>query len=271
MKRIVFMISDGTGITVESLGKSLLSQFENVAFEKHTLPYIDTAEKAEQVVLKINRAYQDTGHKPLVFLTLVNPHITNILQQSNACVFDFFNTFRNMLENELGEKSSDTVGRAHGVADRKTYDQRMDAVNYALNYDDGMKTSGYEQADIILIGVSRCGKTPSCLYMALRFGIFAANYPFTEEDFVNLTLPKSLKPYRHKLVGLTIDPNRLEHIRTERSPNTRYSSAQQCRREIMELEQLYQHERIPFINSTRYSVEEIATKIMAMTKVKRRI
>jgi [pyruvate, water dikinase]-phosphate phosphotransferase / [pyruvate, water dikinase] kinase len=271
MQRIVFMISDGTGITVESLGKSLLSQFEKVSFEKHTLPYIDTVEKAQQVVLRINRVHQETGQKPLVFLTLVNPQITEIMHQASACVFDFFNTFMHMLEHELGEKSSDKIGRAHGVADRKTYDQRMDAVNYALNYDDGMKTSGYERADLILIGVSRCGKTPSCLYMALRFGIFAANYPFTDEDFTNLYLPKSLKPYKHKLVGLTIDPSRLEHIRTERSPNTRYASAEQCRREIIELEKLYVHENIPFINSTRYSVEEIATKIMAMTKVKRRI
>ena len=271
MKRIIFMISDGTGITVESLGKSLLSQFENIDFEKYTLPYIDTIEKAQQVALRINEVANNNEQKPLIFLTLVNPQITTIIKQTNACVFDFYNTFMNLLENELGEKSSDLVGLTHGVADRKTYDQRMDAVNYALNYDDGMKTSGYDRADLILIGVSRCGKTPSCLYMALRFGVFAANYPFTDEDFADLHLPKILKPYKHKLVGLTIDPNRLEHIRTERSPNTRYSSKEQCRREIMELEQLYIHENIPFINSTRYSVEEIATKIMTLTKVKRRI
>ena len=224
------------------------------------------------MILRINQAYTDTGEKPLVFLTLVNHQITHLIyQQVDACVIDFFNTFLSRLEKELGKKSSDTVGRTHGLANSAVYDQRIEAVNYALNNDDGMRINAYAQADIILIGVSRCGKTPSCLYMALQFGILAANYPITEDDLLDIHVPAVLKPYKHKLFGLSIDPKRLESIRTERRPNTPYASAEQCRREINELEKMYHHEHIPFINSTLFSIEEIATKIMSMSKIERRI
>lgn len=271
MKRSVFMISDGTGITVESLGNSLLTQFEGIEFEKHTIPYIDTMEKSETVIEQINTEYIKTGIKPLAFMTLVNPDISEHITQANACVFDLFNTFLGPLEKELDTKSSDTIGRAHGLADSKSYDLRIDAVNYALTYDDGVKTRGYDKADIIMVGVSRCGKTPSCLYMALQFGILAANYPFTDDDLDEFRLPEALKLYKNKLFGLTIDPERLQHIRTARRPNTQYSSLEQCRIEVSEVESMYKKEKIPFINSTRYSVEEIATKVMSITGMPRRI
>lgn len=271
MKRFVFMISDGTGITVQSLSKSLLTQFDNLEFETVMLPYIDTLDKANAVVLQINDCYTQTQTPPLVFITLVNPEISAILHQAQGCFFDLFNNFIKQLEHALGQKASDTIGRAHGLADSKAYEQRIEAVHYALAYDDGIKPSGYDKADIILIGVSRCGKTPSCLYMALSFGIFAANYPFVEENLEGMHLPDTLKPYKQKLFGLTIDAERLQHIRTERCPNTRYASLEQCRREISEVETMYQKERIPYINSTRYSIEEITTKIMSIAKLERRL
>ena len=271
MKRIVFMISDGTGITVESLGNSLMTQFEGIEFEKQTIPYIDSMEKAEDVIKKINLSHTNTGVKPLVFMTLVSPEISEYITQSNACVFDLFNTFLAPLEKELGVKSSDTVGRAHGVANTKAYDHRIEAINYALMYDDGVKLRGYDKAEIILVGVSRCGKTPSCLYMALQFGILAANYPFTDDDLTHFRLPEALIPYKSKLFGLTIDPKRLQHIRTGRRPNTVYSSGDQCCIEVNEVEAMYRKENIPFINSTQYSIEEIATKIMSIAKLQRKI
>lgn len=271
MKRTIFMISDGTGITVESLCNSLLTQFEGVEFEKHTIPYIESIEKANTVVMQINLAFEKTGIKPIVFMTLVNPEASKLITKSNARVFDLFKTFLAPLENELGAKSSDTVGRAHGVANSESYDLRIEAVNYALTYDDGVKLRGYEQADIILVGVSRCGKTPSCLYMALQFGVFAANYPITDDELSDFRLPESLRPYKDKLFGLTIDPERLQQIRTARRPNTQYSSPEQCRIEIAEVEAMYKRENIPFINSTRYSVEEIATKVMSISGMPRRI
>ncbi|MCP0913276.1 MULTISPECIES: posphoenolpyruvate synthetase regulatory kinase/phosphorylase PpsR [Legionella] len=271
MKRYIFMVSDGTGITAESLGNSLLTQFEQIQFEKQTIPYVDSIEKAEAVINKINHCYEETGIKPIVFLTLVNPEISAHIKNSKASIYDLFNTFLAPLEQELNTKSSYTVGRTHGVSDTQSYNQRIEAVNYTLAHDDGIKIKDYDKADIVLIGVSRCGKTPSCLYMALQFGILAANYPFAEEELADFRLPDVLRPYKHKLFGLTIDPQRLQHIRTERRPNSQYASTEQCRREIAEVEAMYKQENIPFINSTRYSIEEITTKIMATAGIKRKI
>jgi regulator of PEP synthase PpsR (kinase-PPPase family) len=270
MKRHVFMISDGTGITAENLGNSLITQFENINFEKHTIPYIDTLEKAFAVRQRINQTFQETGNKPLLFMTIINTNIAKMIKKSSATAFDLFNTFIDPLEIELGAKSSYTVGRTHGVANSKRYTHRIDAVDYALAHDDGIKIRGYAKAELVLIGVSRCGKTPSCLYMALHFGLMVANYPLTDEELSLFRLPEALKPYKEKLFGLTIDPERLQHIRTERRPNSRYASAEQCRREVSEVEAMYQAEHIPYLNSTRFSIEEIATKILAMTSVRRK-
>lgn len=271
MKRYVFMLSDGTGITAEALGNSLITQFEHIAFEKTTIPYVDSLQKAEQVLERINSLSDEKGVKPLVFMTLVNPEIREYIKQANACVFDLFSTFIGPMEQELQAKSSYTVGRTHGVSDNHSYTSRIDAVDYALTHDDGVKTRGYEKADIILIGVSRCGKTPTCLYMALQYGILAANYPFTEEDLVGFHLPESLKQHKDKLFGLTIDTQRLQQIRTERKPNSKYASAEQCRLEVNEVEGMYIREQIPYLNSTKYSIEEIATRILAASGLKRKI
>ncbi len=269
MKRFAFMISDRTGLTVESLGNSLLSQFEDAVFEKETLPYIDTLEKAEAALQKINACSGET--KPIVFVTLIDSKIAACFKEANACVLDLFGTFLSPLEKELGEKSSFTVGKTHAVADVQTYDHRIDAINFALEHDDGVQLKGYQEADIILVGVSRSGKTPCSLYMALQFGIFTANYPFTDDDLLRTELPKALRPYRKKLFGLTIDCERLEHIRKARRPDSQYASPIQCKAEIGQIEKLYIDESIPFLNSTHYSIEEIATKIMAQAKIQRRL
>lgn len=270
MKRHVYMISDGTGITAEALGNSLISQFAGIPFEKSTIPYVDSHEKAAEIVTQINLCAQTRGVKPLVFLTIVNPSISAVVKEAQACVFDLFSAFLGSLEKELHEKSSYTPNLSHSVANDKSYGLRIEAVDYALNHDDGIKTRGYDKADIILIGVSRCGKTPSCLYMALQYGILAANYPFTEEDLAGFHLPDCLRPYKHKLFGLTIEAHRLTQIRSERRPNSRYASDEQCRLEVNEVEEMYKIEKIPYLNSTKYSVEEIATKILATSGIKRK-
>ncbi|MCH9757395.1 MAG: kinase/pyrophosphorylase, partial [Gammaproteobacteria bacterium] len=267
--RFAFMISDRTGLTVESLGNSLLSQFEDVAFEKETIPYVDTIEKAEAALEKINACVGDA--KPIVFVTLINTEIADCFKEANACVLDLFGTFLKPLEKELGEKSSYTVGKTHALADIKTYDHRIDAINFTLDHDDGIQFKGYKDADVILVGVSRSGKTPCSLYMALQFGVFAANYPFTDDDLLRTELPKVLRPHRKKLFGLTIDCERLENIRTARRPDSQYASSSQCKSEIGQIEKLYIDENIPFLNSTHYSIEEIATKIMAKANIQRRL
>lgn len=271
IERSIYMISDGTALTVESLGNSLLTQFESVKFVTNVYPFIDTIEKAENVCKIIADDYENTNLKPLVFMTLIDPKISDLIRNTGACVFDFFESFLSQIEKELNVHASDIAGRAHAVSSSEKYNLRIDAVNYALTFDDGIKLDGYDRADIILIGVSRCGKTPSCLYMALQFGVFAANYPLTDDSLNNCKLPEVLKPYKHKIFGLTIDPQRLSNIREERRPNTQYSSLTQCRREVSDVEMMYRNERIPYINSTTFSIEEITTKIMSLSQLKRKI
>lgn len=271
MKRTVFFISDGTGITAANLGQSLLTQFDSIQFETITIPYVDNVVKANKVVADIEQVYQQEGKKPLVFATFVNPDIHQIIVNSSALVLDFFKIFIGPLEEELGEKSSHTVGRAHGLKNYEDYMIRINAVNYTLTNDDGANIHDYNEADVILIGVSRCGKTPTCLYMALHFGLRAANYPLTSDDLSQLHLPKFLKSFRHKIFGLTIEPQRLHHIREERRPQSEYASRARCQLEIKNALTLFENEKIPYLDTTRRSIEEISAEIIAQTGVKRRL
>lgn len=272
MKRTAFFISDGTGITAEALGRSLLAQFDTIQFEAVTRPYINTQEKARELVTQINQVAEQDKLRPLVIDTVVDQGIRSIINQSHALTIDIFSAFLAAMEQELNTPSSHQVGKNHGLTrDREdTYKSRIDSVHYALDNDDGARTHHYDTADIILVGVSRCGKTPTCIYMALQFGIRAANYPITEDDLLDSELPKALRPYRHKLFGLTIEPERLASIRHERRPGSRYASLQQCIQEVQEVENLYQRHRISFIDSTHYSIEEISTRIMAEAGIERR-
>ncbi len=271
MKRTVFFISDGTGITAEMLGHSLLTQFEALTICPITIPYIDTTEKAEKTVGLINRAQEKDGVKPLVFATLIDQDLHRVIAKGNGQLFDLFNTFIQPLEKTLDMKSSYRVGRSHAMVDYDAYKARIDAINYALSNDDGIGTHNYHKADVIILGVSRSGKTPTCLYLALQYGIFAANFPLTEEELENDHLSNELKSYKDKCFGLTIEPQRLQSIRSERRPNGRYSQADQCRKEVRMVESLYQRENIPFIDTTQFSIEEIATRLLAITEIPRRI
>ncbi|RMF19094.1 MAG: kinase/pyrophosphorylase [Gammaproteobacteria bacterium] len=269
--RTAFFVSDGTGITAEALGNAMLAQFDNIRFEKVTLPYIDTLEKAREAVNQIRVAGMRDGAPPVIFDTIVNKEIREEVQRSEGIMVDIFGTFLEPLEQALGAKSSYTVGKSHSIASDSNYQQRIEAMNFALENDDGARTRYYDEADIILVGVSRSGKTPTCIYLALQYGIKAANFPITEEDIQDQRLPRQLRPYKEKIFGLTIDPERLAAIRNERKPNSRYASPSQCRYEVEEVELMYRRERIPFVNSTDHSVEEIATRVILQSGLKRRV
>lgn len=267
--RIAFFISDRTGITAETLGHSLLTQFDNIEFEKIIYPFVDTVETARAIVHKINTTCAERGQKAIIFATVVNPEIRAILAETQGMLIDFFDTFIAPMEAELGVHSCYQVGKSHGITNDTSYGQRIDAINYALSCDDGIGIQNYKEADLILVGVSRCGKTPTSLYLALQFGIRVANYPFTEEDMAELSLPTFLRPHRKKLFGLTIEPGRLHAIRTERRPESRYASLPQCVLEVNKVEELFKHEGLSYINSTTYSIEEISTRILAEMGLKR--
>lgn len=268
-RRSVFFISDRTGITVETLGRSLLSQFDGIEFEQIALPFVDDEDKALAAVARID-AMAAAGDPPLVFSTQVRPNLRTILMTSRGVYLDFFEAFLAPLEDALQLPSSHSIGRSHGMQDRLRYDTRIDAVNFALGSDDGIGTQTYAQADVIVVGVSRSGKTPTCLYLALQYGVRAANYPFTEEDLEELQLPESLRAHKQRLVGLTISPERLQQIRQERRPDSRYATLRQCQYEVRQLDALLRRENIPCFDSTRMSIEEIAASIMHERGVARR-
>lgn len=265
--RSAFYISDGTAITSEVFGHALLSLFPT-EFEHHTISFVETIEKAHEAKAKIDKATSRSGQPSLVFHTFVNNDIREIIDSCDAVIYNFLEPFVAPLEKELEIAAKPTAHRTHSIHEN-SYDYRIEAVNYALANDDGSNITDYEDADVILVGVSRSGKTPSSLYLALQYGIKAANYPFTDDDMEELKIPSFLKPFHKKLFGLTIDAQRLIDIREGRMANSKYASARQCRMEVREVEKLYKTEKIPFINTTKFSVEEITAKILAETGLQR--
>ena len=268
MSRTVFFISDSTGITAETIGHSILAQFEGIDFDAHRLPFVDDADKAAEAALRIKTAYARTGERPIVVNTMADQMLCDVVANSGALMIDLFAPFMGQLERELGAKRSGAVNRAHGMVDPHRYDKRIEATNYALTHDDGVSTK-LEDADLILIGVSRSGKTPTCLYMALQYGVKAANYPLTEDDLEGERLPDFLHANKDRLFGLDIDAERLAQIRSERRPNSRYASLEQARWELSRAEKLFRAQNIPYINTTQLSIEEIASRIMSHVGIER--
>lgn len=270
-RRSAFFISDRTGITAEMLGHGLLTQFDQIEFTETTLPFVDNVDKARAAVEEINAAGRRDGLRPLVFSTLVDPAVIDVVARAEALVLDCFQIFIAPMEAELGVRSSHAVGRSHSVANGAGYFRRIDAVNYALSYDDGQATKELENADVILVGVSRSGKTPTCLYLALQYGVKAANYPLIPEDFGTMKLPGVLSRMRNKLFGLTILPDRLHQIRSERRPGSQYAALPNCVAEVREAEALMRNESIPYLDTTTRSIEELASTIMHQASLQRHI
>ena len=269
-RRTVFFVSDQTGVTAETMGHSLMTQFEGMEFRPVTLPFVASVDKAQEAVRRINRAAEEEGIRPIIFSTLVQDDLRGIVMTANGLFLDFFAAFVGPLERELNTRSTHRAGRAHGMADTAAYTARIDATNYALSNDDG--TGGdYAHADVILVGVSRSGKTPTCLYMALQYGVFAANYPLTEEDLESGKLPRRLESFRRKLFALSIKPERLQQIRNERRPASRYASPQQVQYELRAAEALFTRYSIPCLDTTECSIEEIASRILNTSGIERRL
>ena len=270
-KRTVFFVSDQTGVTAETMGHSLLTQFDGAQYQSVSLPFIATVGQAAEVVQRIDTAGRENGQRPIVFATFVDDAVRAVIQGANALVLDFFAAFLGPLEAELGLPSAHASGRAHGIADLKTYTARINATNYALANDDGSGARDYARADVVLLGVSRSGKTPTCVYLALQYGIFAANYPLAEEDLDSGQLPAVLVPHRQKLFGLTIHPDRLQQIRSERRPGSRYASPQQVEYELRAALALFTRGGLPYLDTTECSIEEIASRILSRQRLERRV
>jgi len=268
--RTVFIVSDGTGITAETLAHSILTQFD-LHFSKIRLPFVDTAEKAHDAAKTIDAIHKTSNHRPVVFSTLAKSEYSGIIRQSNALHFDLLQTFVVPLEAEFGVKAARTIGLSHKSADSEEYRNRIEAINFSLTHDDGQSHKNLASADVILVGVSRSGKTPTSLYLAMQYGIRAANYPLIPEDFERGKLPSALLPYKEKLYGLSINPERLADIRNERLPNSKYAGLENCKQEVRAAEMMMQREGIRWLSSTTKSIEEIATSIMHEIKLEKRV
>ena len=269
--RTVFFVSDQTGVTAETMGHSLLTQFDGVQFRPVTLPFVSTLDKAAEAARRINLSAQTEDMRPIVFSTLVQDDLRAVVKQADGLFLDFFDAFLGPLESELAVRSSHTSGRAHSMSDLKAYTTRINATNFALASDDGAGARDYEHADVILIGVSRSGKTPTCLYLALQYGVFAANFPLTDDELESGVLPAPLRPHQRKLFGLTIKPERLQQIRNERRPDSRYASAQQVQYELRTALALFDRSGVPYLDTTECSIEEISSRILDRTGIERRV
>jgi [pyruvate, water dikinase]-phosphate phosphotransferase / [pyruvate, water dikinase] kinase len=266
--RPVFYVSDGTGITAETIGHSVLAQFQGIDYRAHRIPFVDSMEKAVHTADIISRKQKAAGQKALVFTSLVDNEANAVIAGTGALLLDVLTPFAHPLERELGVTRKPRVGGAHALLDYKDYEDRINAMHFSLTHDDG-KDFDYNEADLILVGVSRSGKTPTCLYMAIHYGVKAANYPLTPDDLDGEGLPKALLPHRKKLFGLSIDPARLHQIRQERKPNSRYATLEQCKKEVAAAEALYKTVHLPHLSTTHTSIEEIASKILAQLGIER--
>ena len=267
--RTVFFVSDGSGITAETFGHSVLTQFE-LRFRQIRLPFIDTLDKAYDAARKINEAFAIDGQRPIIFSTLVKTELSGVIRKSSGMHMDLIQTFVAPLEQELGVKSTHTIGRSHNIVDSEEYKNRIEAINYSLAHDDGQSHKNLASADVILVGVSRSGKTPTSLYLAMQYGIKAANYPLIPDDFERDKLPSALYEFKPKIFGLSITPERLSEIRNERRAGSKYASIENCRYEVNEAEKMMKREGIRWLSSTTKSIEEISTTILQEIKPNRR-
>ena len=268
--RPVFFVSNSTGITVETLGRSLLYQFSSVQFESHSLRFVDTIEKAKEAVAIINKLTNERGLRSIILTTLVKPELRAILATAEGVHLDIFDAFIAPIEQEVGCEAKLGLGRVHGIVDDEYYSERIEAVNYSLKTDDGIGANEYAQADVILTGASRTGKTPTSLYLAMHYGLKAANYPIVDKELESPFLPASLKGYKEKVFGLLVTPERLQNIRNKRRPDSQYSSLSQCQYEIRQTEALFHEENIPYFDVSSMSIEEISSNIINMLNISSR-
>lgn len=268
--RFVFFLSDSTGITAETLGSSLLSQFDDSAFESKTLPFVSTAARAHAALEHIDQYSGGQAGRPIVFSTAVAEEVRAVLRQGHILLLDLFDTLLPAIEAELGRHSNHAQGRRHGIANQAEYETRIDAMNFALSHDDGLAVQNYDRAEIILLAPSRCGKTPVCLYLAMQYGIYVANYPLVEDDLESRDLPRALAAHQSRLYGLIISPQRLQKIRSERLHGSRYADFMQISYELRQAQQLYRRHGLPYVDTTERSIEELAAVIMKDKQIQRR-
>ena len=263
----VFFLSDSTGISAETMGNALLIQFPELRFERTLIPFITSVEEARRVVAILDVA-MDGPVTPLAFTTAAVDEVRLELLTSRCPVIDFFDMHMTRVERILGVAGAREASRLHGVGDVKRYNARMAAVEYAIEHDDGQSLRALHKAQVILLAPSRCGKTPTTMYLALQHGVFVANYPLVDEDFEAAGLPRPVQDLEDRCFGLLTTPARLSEVRQERRPHSRYASLEQCSYELRRAKAMFAAHRIPTVDSSAKSVEEMSTVILQSMSVK---
>lgn len=254
------LLSDSTGETLDAVAKAALAQFKGADPVKHLWPMVRNARQMERILEEVEK-------KPgLVMFTLVNEDIRDVLVKGcarlNMPYIPVMDAVMTALGKFLGEKAEAKPGRQHVL--NQEYFQRIDAMHYTMAHDDGQAPRNLTEADVILLGVSRTSKTPTCIYLANR-GIKAANIPVVP----NCPLPEELFNLKDKLiVGLFTSPDRLIQIRKNRllsmksEPNTDYVDIDAVTQEVQAARRLYAQNNWPVIDVTRRSIEETAAAII---------
>ena len=268
-RRPVFFVSDSTGITAETLGNALLVQFPDFDFERHVLPFTDSVEAARRAVGIIRAAADGSAVKPIVFVTVRAAGVAEEFQDAPGEIIDLLGPHLTHLEEALDTIRTGEATEYHRVGDLARYHERIDAVEYTFAHDDAQSLRHIDRADLIIVAPSRCGKTPTAMYLALQYGLRVANYPLTDDDTPGV-MPEAIAPYRDRLFGLTTTAQRLSQVRGERRPGSGYASLARCRTELRDAETLYRDNGIPFINSHAMSVEEMASIILTTMKLRHR-
>ncbi len=270
-KRHIYYVSDSTGITVEGIGRSVLAQFSDIEFIQKTVSFVDSKDKVDALIEEINMIEPAYGNRPIIFFTFSPDSFEADITKCNALTMNCLETFIKPLSKEINQEPIHNQPNRKLLGDKRlaSYQRRIDALNYTMNNDDGISTRNFEQAELILVGVSRSGKTPTSLYLALHYGIFTANYPLVDEDFANDSLPLPLKAHLSKLYGLLISPQRLTEIRSQRRPGSRYAEFKKCQDEINATRRIFDSSGIHYLDVTSRSVEELSSKILQEAKIQR--
>lgn len=262
----VFFLSDSTGISAETMGNALLIQFPNLRFERTLIPFISSVDEARAVVARLNEALDTSPRTPLVFTTAASDEVRLELRRTRCPLIDFFDLHMQQVEAILDTPGERLAARLHGVGDIKRYNSRMQAIEYTIEHDDGQSVRSLDKAEVILVAPSRCGKTPTAMYLALQHGLFVANYPIVEEDLEVTELPRPVRHLRERCFGLMTSPQRLSAVRQERRPGSQYASLEQCTFELRRTEAMFKRHRLPVVDSSTKSVEEISTMILQRLK-----
>jgi regulator of PEP synthase PpsR (kinase-PPPase family) len=256
------LVSDSTGDTVHSVARACLVQFEEAEAVEHIWSMIRTPAQLERVITGV-------GANPgLVLYTLVNDALRQPLidgcRKLQVPAIPVLDPVIGALASYLGRQSRGLPGQQHMLDSE--YFQRIDAMTFALNHDDGQSLWGLNDADVVLVGVSRTSKTPTCIYLANR-GIKAANVPMVPD----VPLPQEVFELKRPLVvGLTNDPNRLIQVRTQRlaslhhDEDSEYTDLEKVREEVMQARRLFTERNWPVIDVSRRSIEETAAAILKL-------